>query len=216
MKKRKSTKTIMFTVTLLLLITYSFAAAQSKTNIIDEWTTIQAPPPPELKQVSVDSKTTALLILDIQNRNCSDERRPRCVATLLNIEKLLTHARNHDIPVIFSLTSSADKSDIRPEVAPIQGEKIVKSGANKFFGTNLDDILKEKNIKSVIIVGTSAHGAVLNTATGAALRGYQVVVPVDGMSASDPYAEQYTAWHLVNGPASRRRTILTKVDLIRF
>ena len=37
--------------------------AQSKT-IIDEWSTVQAPKPPELKPVKIDdSKTTAFLIL---------------------------------------------------------------------------------------------------------------------------------------------------------
>jgi hypothetical protein len=29
--------------------------------------------------------------------------------------------------------------------------------------------------------------------------GYKAVVPVDGMSAEDPYNEQYAAWHLYKG-----------------
>jgi len=68
----------------------------------------------------------------------------------------------------------------------------------------------------VILVGTSSNGAVLHTATGAAARGLDVVVPVDGMSASEAYAEQYTAWHLVNAPGTRRRTRLTTVNAIKF
>jgi len=36
------------------------------------------------------------------------------------------------------------------------------------------------------------------------------------MSASDAYAEQYTAWHLVNAPGTRRVTRLTTVGAIEF
>lgn len=81
---------------------------------------------------------------------------------------------------------------------------------------DLEEILEENGIETVIVVGTSAHGAVLHTATGAALRGLKVIVPVDGMSAGERYAEQYTAWHLANAPGTRRHTTLTRIGLIRF
>ena len=216
MKRTTIGMILMVLAILLVSMTYYPISAQTKGTIIDEWETIKVPPPPELEPVTVDSGRTALLILDIQNRNCNAGRRPRCVASIEKIKKLLVQARTQGIPVIYSLTSSADKSDIRDEVGPREGEPIVKSGANKFYGTNLEAILREKHIETVIIVGTSAHGAVLNTATGAALRGFEVIIPVDGMSATEPYAEQYTAWHLVNGPGSRSRTTLTRLDLIEF
>ena len=120
------------------------------------------------------------------------------------------------MPVIYSITRGASEIDIRKELAPLAGEPIVKSGVDKFFGTDLEKILETKGIQTVIVVGTSAHGAVLHTATGAALRGLNVIVPVDGMSADAPYAEQYTSWHLVNGPGTRRQTTLTRIGLIRF
>ena len=185
-------------------------------TIVDEWADVKAPPRPELKPVTVDPRVTALLILDIQNQNCSVERRPRCVASVPRIEGLLAKARERRMPVVYSLTRSAGPDDIRGELAPLPGEPIVKSGVDKFFGTDLEKILAELGVKVVIVTGTSAHGAVLHTATGAALRGLEVVVPVDGMSADDAYAEQYTAWHLANGPGSRRRTTLTRIDLIRL
>ena len=40
-------------------------------NIIDEWASVKAPPAPTLKPVTVDPKTTALLMLDFMNQNCS-------------------------------------------------------------------------------------------------------------------------------------------------
>jgi len=120
------------------------------------------------------------------------------------------------MPVVYSLTSRGTKETIWREVAPKADEPIVKSSVDKFFKTDLEKILKDKGIKAVIIVGTTAEGAVLHTVTAAAMRGLQVIVPVDGMSAGTMYAEQYTAWHLVNAPGSRGRTTLTRFDMIEF
>jgi len=39
-------------------------------NVIDEWNSIKRPSPPALKPVTVDPKTTALLMLDFMNQNC--------------------------------------------------------------------------------------------------------------------------------------------------
>ena len=62
-------------------------------------------------------------------------------------------------------------------------EPHVLSGPDKFRNTDLEKILKDKGITTVIVVGTAANGAVLFTASGAAFRGMNVIVPVDGMSA---------------------------------
>ena len=43
-----------------------------------------------------------------------------------------------------------------------------------------------------------------------------VIVPVDGMSSSSTYPEQYTAWHLLNAPGVGPKTTLTKIDGITF
>jgi len=58
--------------------------------------------------------------------------------------------------------------------------------------------------------------ALLRTATGAALRGFQVIVPVDGMSAGDPYAEQYTCWHIVLPVSERQVDKSGKMNIIEF
>jgi nicotinamidase-related amidase len=69
---------------------------------------------------------------------------------------------------------------------------------------------------TVIVVGTAAHGAVIYTASGAAMRGMKVIVPVDGVSADTPYAEQYTAWHLANAPLVSNAVTLTTIGDIKF
>jgi nicotinamidase-related amidase len=186
-------------------------------TIVDEWSTVKAPPGPELKPVTIDPKTTALLVMDINKQTCNAERRPRCVASIPKVQKLLAEARAKGVPVIHSLSGTATTADIMKELAPLGGEPVLPPvGPDKFLGTDLEKILKDKSIKAVITVGTAAHGAVLHTASGAALRGMQAIVPVDGMSADNAYAEQYTAWHLANAARVSARVTLTKVDLIRY
>ena len=189
------------------------ARAQS---IVDEWSTIKAPPPPELKPVTVDPRVTALLIMDILPQNCNPQRRPRCVASVPRIQGLLTQARAKGVAVVYTLAAGATPADIFKEVAPLGGEPVFLSGPDKFFGTDLERVLKEKGVTTVITVGTAAHGALLYTASGAALRGLKVIVPVDGMSAEHPYAEQYTAWHLVNVARIAAQITLTRTDLIQY
>jgi nicotinamidase-related amidase len=68
----------------------------------------------------------------------------------------------------------------------------------------------------VIAVGTVAEGAIITTSSEAAQRGFKVVVPVDGISAETPYAEQYVVWDLANAPVISGRITLTKIDMIKF
>lgn len=201
---------------LLTSLVAAWATPAFAQTIVDEWATVKVPPAPELKPVTIDPKTTALLILDILKQNCNPERRPRCVASVPKIQSLLTQARAKGVPVIYSLFRGATPADIWKEVAPFEGEPVVTSNADKFVGTDLEKILKGKGIKTVVAVGAAAHGAVLHTSSGAALRGFQAIVPVDGMSAENTYPEQYTAWHLANASTISQRVTLTRIDLIRY
>jgi nicotinamidase-related amidase len=117
--------------------------------------------------------------------------------------------------VAFSLTRKGTPQTILMEVKPQGHEPIVKASVNKFYGTGLWDTLEEKGIKTVIITGTAAHGAVLHTATAASSQHkLKVIVPIDGLSASNLYIEQATLVNLITGPGTRKNTILTKLSLI--
>jgi len=191
-----------------------FCQPSSAQSIIEEWGTVKAPPAPELKKVTMDPKGTALLLLDFNKQTCNAERRPRCIASIPRVQKLLALARSKGVYVVYSLSPGAAVADIAAELAPAGQEPVVTSGPDKFLGTDLEKILKEKGIKTVIVTGTAAHGAVLYTASEAAFRGMQVVIPVDGMSAENTYAEQYVAWNMLNAPRVSTQSVLTKIDLI--
>jgi nicotinamidase-related amidase len=190
------------------------ASAASAQTIIDEWATVTAPPAPALKPANVDPKTTALLMLDFVAPNCT--QRPRCMASLPAVKKLLTEARAKGMLIVFATGATGKRADTVPELAPTDSEPVVSSGVDKFVNTDLEKILKAGGTQTVIAMGTAAHGAVLYTASAAALRGLKVIVPVDGMSANTTYPEQYTAWHLVNAPVVSANVTLTKLDLIKF
>jgi nicotinamidase-related amidase len=184
-------------------------------DIIDEWASVKAPAVPELKPVTVDPKTTALLMLDFMNQNCG--QRQRCLATIPAMKRLLTEARTKGATVIYTFTPTTKATDVVKDLAPAANEPSVTSVADKFLNTDLDKMLKDKGIQSVIVAGTAANGAVLYTGSGAAFRGMKVIVPVDGISAENTYPEQFSIWQLANGsPAFRARVTLTKVDMINF
>ena len=199
---------------LVVFLTSEVSFAQTKT-IIDEWATVQPPKPPELKPVTLDPKTTALLVLDFIKQTCNAERRPRCLDSVPKVQGLLKQARAKGVSVIYSITTAATPADIAKELTPVEGEPIVKAPADKFFKTDLEKILSDKGIKTVVVVGTAAQGAVLYTGSQAAFRGLQVIVPVDGMSAENTYFEQYTAYHMANAPGVGQQVTLTKIDMIK-
>jgi len=185
-------------------------------TIIDSWAATPVPPAPALQDVTVDPSTTAFLVLDIEERTCNPERRPRCLATVPAISGFLSRAREKGIFVAYSLTRQGTRETILPEVKPKGAEPIVQSSVDKFFRTELEEILSQKGIGTVIIAGTAAEGAVLHTAAAASMRGLRVIVPVDGLSSSSLYAEQYTVWHLLNSPGTRQNAVLTRFDRISF
>jgi nicotinamidase-related amidase len=194
---------------------FLFQMPASAQTIVDTWDAVKAPPAPELKSVILDSKATALLLLDFNKQTCNVQLRPRCIASIPKVQGLLEEARSKGFTIIYSLSAGATSMDIARELAPRKGEPVVTAGPDKFMGTDLEKILMDKGIKTVIVTGTAAHGAVLYTASGAAFRGMQVILPVDGMSAENTYAEQYTAWHLANAPRVSSKVTLTKIDLIK-
>jgi nicotinamidase-related amidase len=186
-------------------------------DIFSEWGRVNPPPAPAIKPMKADPKTTALLMLDFVPHDpyCGDGK-PRCGATLPAMKRLLGNARIHGAAVIYSVAGKYEASDIAKDVAPAGSEPVVKSKADKFLNTDLEKILKEKGIQTVVVTGTAANGAVLYTASGAALRGLKVIVPVDGLSANDLYAEQLTVWQLANGPGFGGQVTITKSDMIEF
>jgi nicotinamidase-related amidase len=205
---------LQFPVLTLAFVTVAQSALGA--NIVEQWEQVKAPPVPVLAAPSVKAVDTALLLLDIEQLTCNQESRPRCVAAVPAMATFLARARSAHLPVLYSNTGRGSRETILAPVTPKDDEPIVKSTVNKFLGTKLDEYLKAKNIKTVIVCGTSASGAALHTATGAAQAGYQVIVPVDCVTGSSLYEEQASVWTLLNGPGTARVTTATTLEAIKI
>lgn len=198
----------------------AFAVSSLAADILDDWDTAKAPPKPELKAVTLEGSTTALLILDMMKTNCG--ARPRCVATVPNVKRLHDAARAAGAMVWYSLVGGngqATPADVIDQgFAPKEGEWMRQNGPDKFLGSNLEEKLKTRGIKTVIVCGTSFQGVGIGTGSGSAQRGYKVIVPLDCVSSEEPYMEQYAAWHLFKGgPAVvTSQVTLTRSTMIKF
>jgi nicotinamidase-related amidase len=196
-------------------------AAPAAADVISDWATAKAPPPPELKDVTVDPATTALLFLDIMKAGCT--ARPRCVAAVPNLKRIHDAARAHNMVVWYSLVGANGKAtpddvmdaSFKPRTA---AEWYRQGGPDKFLGSTLQATLRQAGIKTVIVCGNSFQGATVGTASAAAQRGYKVIVPVDCSAGEDEYHEQYAAFHLAKGgPAGVTSNVtMTRTTMIKF
>jgi nicotinamidase-related amidase len=215
-KRRGLWRMAVFGAVGMILALFPARAARAAESAVDMWPRIVPPPAPALADVAPPKGRTALLILDMQPQTCNAERRPRCLDTVDTVAALAARARAAGVPVVFSLIRSGKPGDIFAAMGYAPADPVVASSVDKFLGTDLEKILSGLGVDTVIVTGTAAHGAVLHTATGAAQRGMSVIVPVDGVSAEDPYTEAAALWCLATGPASRGKTVLTTAGRIAF
>ena len=142
MKRRHLWKTAVLASGLMMTF-FLFQMPASAQTIVDTWDAVKAPPAPELKSVILDSKATALLLLDFNKQTCNAERRPRCIASIPKVQELLEEARSKGFTIIYSLSAGATSTDIARELAPRKGEPVVTAGPDKFMGTDLEKILMD-------------------------------------------------------------------------
>jgi len=204
----------------LLLVFTAWASA----DILDDWANVKAPPAPEAKAVALDGATTAIIIMDMNQIQCAQET--RCSATAPAIKRLHDAGRAAGAMFWYSLpgdnSKPSDVDQVVKGVTPREGEYERINGPDKFRMSNLDDKLKARGIKTAIICGHSFQGVGIGTGTGLAVRGYNVVVPVDCLASNsnDPnvlYLEQYSVWHLAkaaNGVANH--VTLTRSTMVKF
>lgn len=152
---------------------------------------------PDPVTVEVPVKGAALLVLDITSVIC--QPRPTCLTSVPKIAALVKKARDAKVPVIYSRTPTAGTTYLA-DIAPQPGDAEVSGRADKFFATNLEQLLKDKGVETAVVVGSAANGAVLYTTFGLNLRGITAVVAQDGISGDPEFTETLTRWQLLNEP----------------
>jgi nicotinamidase-related amidase len=151
---------------------------------------------------------TAIIVVDIINdfvTGVLGSKRARRI--IPRVKLLLDHARDRKIPVIYTCDTHLPNLDREFEVWPphamrgTKGSEVVdvlkpqkndfmihKRRYNSFFGTELDMLLRELKIDTVVLVGLVTEICIQNTAAGAFFHGYHSIVPEDGVeTVSDEY-----------------------------
>jgi nicotinamidase-related amidase len=194
------------------------ATASRAQTVIDDWSQVKLPAPPQLKPVTLNAKETALLVMDFTVQTCTPERRKRCADSVPKVKKFVEEARAKGALIIYSVAVPGSvATDVLKDLTPAAGEQVLPPlGPDKFINSDLEKTLKDKGIKTVVAMGTQAQTSVLHTGGEAALRGFKVIVPVDAMSSDDLFPEAYTAWHLSTAARISNQTTLTRLDMIGF
>lgn len=147
---------------------------------------------------------SALLIIDMLNDFLEEGGSlvvPGAKGIVPRIKWLLEEAREQGIPVIY-ITDSHREDDrefhywpphaisdtwggqIIDELAPRAGEYIIpKRRYSAFFGTDLDTLLREMDVKKVYLAGVLTNICVYATALDASMRNYQVAVFKDAVAS---------------------------------
>ena len=136
-----------------------------------------------------------VIVVDMQKDNVSEF----CRAIIPNIKLLLEKAREKGMPIIFACDSRYPEDfvftrtghplytiqgtegvkvmeELDPRLTDVIVEKRMLSG---FFGSDLDFTLRQRGIKTIIVMGVSTWACVLKTAFDGVELGYEVLVPAD-------------------------------------
>ena len=76
---------------------------------------------------------------------------------------------------------------------------VIKKRYSAFFQTNLDVLLKQKNVDTLVIAGVNTHACVRMTAIDAYQHDYQVIWPEKGINSSLPEFAEETLKYMVGG-----------------
>ena len=210
---------------LALAIGVGDAAAQTGTPgaAAPAMITVQMLAPPAPVAVALKAATTALFVSDVVEPICKAQ--PKCAAGMVpKIADLLARDRKAGMLVVYS-TQDANMTKWMPEVAPVSADPLIPSrGQDRFYSTDLDNVLKAKGITTVILTGWKISGSILYTSIGATLRGYTVVVPADTTAAPTDYEVPIGVYAMLNQnsanatnePLKAKATTLSRSDLITF
>jgi nicotinamidase-related amidase len=157
------------------------------------------------------STATALLVMDVQKGGVA--RFPDGAAYLERLAKGIAAARAAHIPVIYvvvqfreghpeisprngtfagiaaagRLTSGDPATEIPPEIAPARGEVVVvKHRISSFVGSELELVLRAREINFLVLTGISTSGVVLSTLRHAADLDFGQTVLGDACLDGDP------------------------------
>lgn len=161
----------------------------------------------------------AVLIVDMLNDFCKDGGSmvlEEGLETVGPIQRLIAAARAKGLPIIYiNDCHRAGKYDrefekraphciegtwgaeVIEELAPLESDYCIpKRRFSGFYQTDLDLVLRELGVKTVIATGVVTNICVRSTCHDAFFLGYNVVVPEDCVRATGPREQASTLWDI--------------------
>ncbi len=154
-----------------------------------------------LRDVNLQSANTALIIIDMQDYFLDEGSHafiPSAAAIKGRLARLADLFRRKGLPVVLTrhinnpgeegmmgswwgelLTGENPLSGICRDLRG-KGKVIEKSGYDAFYQTGLEGFLRERGVTRVVVSGVMTHICCAATATSAFVRGFEVIIPVDG------------------------------------
>ena len=155
---------------------------------------------------------SSLLIIDMLNDFVAEGGAlvvPDAIKIVPRIRQLLEDAREQDIPVIY-VTDSHRQDDhefrywpahaiadtwggsVIEELFPREGEYIIpKRRYSAFFGTDLDNYLRELGVRKLYLTGVLTNICVYATAMDASMRNYDVAVFKDAVASLSEETDRF-------------------------
>jgi nicotinamidase-related amidase len=179
---------------------------------------------------------TALLVVDMQGwflEPTSHAYLPSAAHIVPGLASLSQVFRENGLPVVFTrhLNTQEDAgalglwwsdlirvedplSEIASALDTSVGVVLTKNQYDAFHGTGLEDMLRERGVKRVVVTGVATHLCCETTARSAFVRGFEVTFPVDGTATYDEHHHLATLLNLSHGFATTTR-VQDLVDAVR-
>lgn len=171
---------------------------------------------------------SALLVVDVQNGVVAEAHERD--ATVARIAGLVERARRQQVPVIWvqqtdeNLVAGSDAWQVVPELEPGADEpRVRKAYGDSFEDTELEQLLAERSVGRVVVVGAQTDACVRSTIHGAFTRGYDTTLVADAHTTEDltPYGAPSPAdviahtnlyWRYQDGPG-RTAAVVEAADV---
>jgi nicotinamidase-related amidase len=203
----------------------ALAQRHATASQVPDPSSIQIPTLPGPTPVQLNPATTAFLVVDFvdrpdQNQMCMS--RTPCQTTVPNVVAAVAQARAAGALIVYAINQGSTPV---AELTPQPGDPLVVGGADRFYNTDLDSILKQAGITTVILTGLSTTGMGIYTAYSISEHGYTAIVPEDGVAGNTDFQSYYGLYQMLNEPGfgnpnnslpKRGGVALTRTDLITY
>ncbi len=157
-------------------------------------------------KLDLESKTTALVVIDLQKGITSRQTAPYDTQTVISNSAILVGAfRNSKMPVFLVRVSASGPERLKPisdeqwaspakmpsdwselvdQMKPTESDVVItKKQWGAFYGTELDLQLRRRGIRTIVLCGIATNYGVESTARFAYEYGYEQIFAEDAMSS---------------------------------